>query len=233
MLNKEEGIILRNIPFKNTSLISHIYTRNNGNISFIFKGYKKSKLVGNIESGYHVSLVYYKREHQEMGIIKEANVISPYYGIRNNGDKLKILFSILFLLEHSPKSSTLWKITLQVLDYLEKNNNLYVFGYFLLYFLKIEGIFPILKKCSICESKDIQFFSVIKNGTVCIKHKTEQDFEICEWYDTLLKIKSGKISEINRNSFIFLIDLLIRYGEYHLGDWISHLRNILPFFISQ
>lgn len=233
MLNKDEGIILRNIPFKNTSIVSHIYTRNSGNISFIIKGYKKSKLLGNIESGYHISLVYYKKENQEMGIIKEVNILSPYYNIRYDNNKIKILFSILYLLEHSPKSLKLWEITLRVLDYLENKNNYSVFGYFLMHFLHIEGIFPVLKKCSVCGSKEIKYFSIVKNGTVCDEHKTEEDTEIDGWFNTFLNIYNGKLTELPENSYNFILDLLIRYGEYHLGDWVSHLRNILSPDISQ
>lgn len=233
MINKDEGIILRNIPFRNTGIISHIYTKKNGNISFVIKGYKRSKLLGSIESGYHISLVYYRRENQEMAIIKEVNILTPYYKIRNDRNKIKILFSILYLLKHSPRSQKLWNITLRVLDYLENNDSYNVFGYFFIYFLYIEGVFPIFKKCSVCGSKEIKYFSIVKNGTVCKDHKTDEDIEIDEWFNTFLKIYTGNVLEINQNSYNFLLDLLIRYGEYHLGDWVSHLRNTLPSDISQ
>uniref|UniRef100_A0A7C4YRL7 DNA repair protein RecO n=1 Tax=candidate division WOR-3 bacterium TaxID=2052148 RepID=A0A7C4YRL7_UNCW3 len=233
MLHKDEGIILRNISFKNTSIVTHIYTKKSGNLSFVIKGYKKSKLSGSIESGYLVSFVYYKREYQDMGIIKEANIISPFFQLRKNSDKLKILFSILYILEHSPKSLPLWNITLKTLNFIENKDNIYVFAYFLLYFYYIEGIFPVIEKCSVCGKKDIRYFSITKNGTVCNEHKSEEDIEINEWFNVFLKIYSGKISDIKESSYNFLIDVLIKYGEFHLGDWVSHLRNILPSIISQ
>lgn len=77
MLVSTEGIVLRQFPYSDTSLIVKIFTRDYGLLSFIIKGAKSKK---NSKANLYkpvnlLSLSFYYRENQGLKQIKEAQLI--------------------------------------------------------------------------------------------------------------------------------------------------------------
>jgi DNA repair protein RecO (recombination protein O) len=74
MLTKTNGIVIRNVNFKDNSVISHIYTKDYGSQQFMLHGVRNQK--GNVRPSHImplslVELVFYKKENAGIQQIKE------------------------------------------------------------------------------------------------------------------------------------------------------------------
>ena len=63
MFISTDAIILKNTPYQDSSIISRLFTREQGKLSVIFKGAKKNKgnLSGIIEPGNIINITFYDR----------------------------------------------------------------------------------------------------------------------------------------------------------------------------
>jgi len=238
MIKKEKGIVLTGIDYSNSSRIIRIFTEKSGVVSLIAKGIRKpkSRLRGNAESLSFIEFTYYEKERRELGVLKEANIIEPFLQIKEDLQLLNIAYGICFILQHIPHSHrSIFRIALRSLEVLEKKKSKEVIFYFLLYLYKSEGIFPEIKKCVVCGNKDTGFLSIKEGGLKCRNCYTEGDIMLGKWYDIFKCILKGRLSNCTPYSDKEkekLLQILIDYGVYHLGDWVAHLRNILPSFNS-
>lgn len=76
MIEKTQGIVLHNLKYGDTSLISHLYTRDFGRRSFLIKGArsKKSKLKANLFQVLNIlQLEFYLKENQDLLLVKEVS----------------------------------------------------------------------------------------------------------------------------------------------------------------
>tara|TARA_B100000959_G_scaffold222213_1_gene235175 strand:+ start:162 stop:824 length:663 start_codon:yes stop_codon:yes gene_type:complete len=78
-----DAIILKNTPYKESSIISRIFTLNHGKISIIFKGAKKNKnnIPAIIEPGNVISITYYNN-NSSLKTAKEVQIKKTYYNTR-------------------------------------------------------------------------------------------------------------------------------------------------------
>jgi DNA repair protein RecO (recombination protein O) len=77
MLVKTDGIILRQIPFSETSIIVKIFTRDYGLVSFLVKGAKSKKnpRANILKPINQVSISYYKKDTKGLRQLKECQLI--------------------------------------------------------------------------------------------------------------------------------------------------------------
>ena len=80
MLVSTNAIVLKTIPFKESSLISKIFTENNGKVSIIAKGaWRPKKTIGSIlEPMKHIHIQYYYKNNRNIQICKEAELINEF-----------------------------------------------------------------------------------------------------------------------------------------------------------
>ena len=93
-LYKTRGIVLRNINYSDTSIITTIYTELFGLQSYMLKGAKKkSPIKATIFQPLALlELVVYKKEKKHIQFLKEANVEYFFTSVPNNPVKISILF---------------------------------------------------------------------------------------------------------------------------------------------
>lgn len=233
MQGTDKGIIIKNTPFSDTSLISMIYTEKNGLSSFLAKGGRrqKSQFRGKLESGFLVSFVYYRRHAAEMGVLKEVEPIETYPEIRENITLIDGMYSILWVLEHSPPEKKIFILAQEILKRLNTEGRIEILPYFFMKFFKIEGIYPNLFRCHVCGEKSVSCFSTRAGGTMCRKHCSREDLPLGEWFDLLKFIVRGYLPELNdtnEKGFRNMMKVIIEYGEFHSGDWFHRLKEILP-----
>jgi DNA repair protein RecO (recombination protein O) len=83
MLFKTEGIVLKSVPFGETSMISTIYTHSFGRQSYMINGVRtaKSKTKNLLQPLTLLELVVYKRENKQIERIKELKALHLYQEI--------------------------------------------------------------------------------------------------------------------------------------------------------
>jgi len=238
MIKKEKGIVLSGIDYSDSSRIIRIFTEKSGIVSLVAKGVRKpkSRLRGNVESLSYIEFTYYEKEKRELGVLKEANIIEPFLQVKEDLRLLNIAYGIGFILQHIPHSyRSIFRIALKSLEVLEKKKSEEVVFYFLLYLYKSEGVFPEIKKCVVCGNKNTEFLSLKEGGLKCRNCYSEGDIMLGEWYEIFKCVLKGKLSNCthySKKEKEKLLQILIDYGVYHLGDWVTRLRNILPSFNS-
>lgn len=97
MLEKTEGVVLHTIKHSDSGIISHVFTKKHGRLSFMVKGLGSKK--GITRRAYFqplqvLNLEFYYRENRDLQIIKEA---TPLFNYVNLHDDIRKYSMIMFL----------------------------------------------------------------------------------------------------------------------------------------
>jgi DNA repair protein RecO (recombination protein O) len=169
------GIVLRKIPFKETSYIVDVLSKDFGHISLMAKGARsaKSKYVGQLELLNELDLTLYHNPSSEWHIYKSSSLIKAHLfettfrvGIVMQA-AVEILRQILVT---NYDACEMYELFHKYLEYIEtvKNNEIAIFWRFLLSLFKNIGIEFNLESCIMCSRKDnfVGYFPQ-KHGFVC------------------------------------------------------------------
>lgn len=180
---KYTGIILNKKDIGETDRIYNIYTLEQGKISAIARGVRKSKskLAGHLENFYLIDLTVMK--NRGMGNIASSIVENNFKNIRNDLDLLERVFKtakvLNRLINDQERDEDIFFLFLDYLDSLNKignklddvHKNLITQG-FIFKFLDLSGYKIEINKCVRCEQKllrDRNFFDYSQGGVVCEK----------------------------------------------------------------
>jgi len=175
MYKKIEGIVLKELRFKETSKILTILTPHQGKISAIARGaYRpKSQIVGTTQPFSYNRFVLFKGKN--FYYISQIDPIESYYSIRENMHRLlygsymlELADSSILEGEENVKAFLLLKKGLKVLSDIEKDFIKFIAAYEMK-FISFLGYKPLLDRCAVCGEKDIEDmgFSIISGGIVC------------------------------------------------------------------
>ncbi|PLX25346.1 MAG: DNA repair protein RecO [Ignavibacteria bacterium] len=97
MIVKTEAIVLRSMKYGETSRILTLYTRDFGRMSVIVKGARsaKPKFGAALDLMSHSAVVMYKKEHRELQLLTQADLLHQYRRVIDNADRLMYGFAIL------------------------------------------------------------------------------------------------------------------------------------------
>jgi DNA repair protein RecO (recombination protein O) len=151
MLHKTRGIVLHTIKYGDTSVISHIYTRDFGRQSYIVNGVRSKKSKFPFNNFQPLTLLHLEVDHKqtrEIQRIREIHIAHPFHHIQSSIVKNTIALFIGEVLYRSLKEEegnhTLFDYVhsaIQILDYCEKGCvNFHLV--FLVQFTRFLGIFP-------------------------------------------------------------------------------------------
>ena len=199
MFVSTDAIILKNTPYQDSSIISRLFTREEGKLSTIFKGAKKSKnnLPGIIEPGNIINITFYNKSN--LKIAKETKLIQTYYSNRKILANYYFTMAIISLLdklcmEHQ-QYIDLYDLTIDVLSKIDEQeiNIDLLFIYFLVHLNKTIGYeINMLDKLNIDKNKklyDNDIIHIIKqlNQTIDILYNIGAD--IISKIDLINKLK--------------------------------------------
>jgi len=223
-IEKVNGIKINERPYKESSKLLDIITKEYGIIGVIAKGSKsiKSKLRSvTTKLTYAEFLINYKEG--KLSTLIDANIIDPLFDIRK--DLLKISYASFML-----------DLTSQVL---KENNNKNIYDLLISSLLKINdgldsglicnilelkylsylGIAPNFDNCNICGNPKIVTLSVTSGGFVCSKHQTNE------------KIVNPKTLKIIRQLYYVDIDKLDKISVHddikkEINDFIDEYYDM-------
>jgi len=174
MIEKDLGFVLRRYNFRETSLITTLYTSRFGKIRGIFKGFYSSKkeFSSPLDIFTLNEFIFYPKK-SEIWLISHADLVSDFSYLREDLLKAKVGALLFNLLD---KTMPLWDQNMQVFNLINNCLNslrgkseskiLYVF---LVKFLSLAGFKPEFNHCLKCQrALDDEFsFSVSKGGLIC------------------------------------------------------------------
>jgi DNA repair protein RecO (recombination protein O) len=182
MITRTDAVVLKSMKYRDTSKIVTFYTRRFGKVKGIAKGARqmKSKFGAALEPLTAVSLILYKKDHRELQLISQSDVLKTYKNIHNDLERLAIGLSIIeFLTQitHDEEGNeALFALLLESLDQVEHSEK-HLMNFFLAFELRaasVMGYMPALDSCSECSrtlddlvAEDSAVFQAGKGAVVC------------------------------------------------------------------
>jgi DNA repair protein RecO (recombination protein O) len=158
-IEKSEALILRVIPFRDTSKVITAYTADHGLVSLLAKGVRgaKPRFGGALELFARLDLVYYHKESRDLQLLSEATLLDPRLGLSREPVRYAYAMAVLeFLLkvlkgqEVAGRLYLLAQRTLDVLDSCPREALAAVFRAFELKTVSFLGHRPELYVCVEC-----------------------------------------------------------------------------------
>jgi DNA repair protein RecO (recombination protein O) len=131
MLEKTEGVVLHTIKHSDSGIISHVFTKKHGRMSFIVKGLGSRK--GTTRRAYFqplqvLNIEFYHRENRDLQIIREA---SPLFNYVNLHDDIRKYSMLMFLgevlykaLRPAGADEYLYRYLVDSFEYLDRDDSL-------------------------------------------------------------------------------------------------------------
>lgn len=174
---KTEALILKTIPFKETSKIVRMYTRDKGKLAVIAKGASRSKsdFRGKLDPLNYIEAIIYYKESREVQTLGEIELIKSflqkcqdyegiYYG-------MAILEALDKFIDGTEDNFEVFRLTVETLKRVDREPKFAkaMLVYYLLHLADILGYRINLKRCSICDTTFQQAY-----------YNTNVDHLICE-----------------------------------------------------
>lgn len=236
MLEKLEGIIIREKTYSETSKIIDIITKKYGRISVMAKGAKtlKSKLRSTTSKlTYGIFNIVYKEN--KLSLLKEVDVINYYKNIKKDIKKISYASYILELVEQVIKQNNdeeIYNNLIYSLEKIENNlNPLAITNILELKCLDYLGVMPVIDSCSICGSKNIITISADAGGYLCKecrKNETIVDEKTIKLIRMFYYVDIKKIDKIEINKKIIdeINYFLTTYYEKYTGLYLKSKKLI-------
>jgi len=229
MIEKDIAFVVRRYNFRETSLITTLYTYKFGKIRGIFKGFYTNKR--EFASGLNIfslnEFVFYPKK-SEIWLISHADLISDYGFLRENLPKARIAALLFNLID---KTMQLWDRNFYVfelikncLNLLNNEDELKILYIFLIKFFTFSGFKPEFNHCISCRSilGQENLFSVSRGGLIC----KNCSFKIKDAKRLSLQAKRSLLY-IQREEFPYVSRLIfdLKCEEeifYILGEFLSY-----------
>lgn len=219
---KSKAIVLHNIKYNESSLISHCYTEKLGRQSFILKGILSAKK-GMLRKAYfqplnQLEIVFQPKKNGGLQYLKDVKVIHPYQSIplaiEKNAIAIFIADVLKKVLQEEEPNLPLYEFLESALIWLDLHDE--VQNFHLLFLLKISrflGFYPNQ------ENHSLPYFD-LQTGCFSPVLPLKEGLEgvPVQQLKKLLGMNFGMVSslKLNRNSRSDLLQTLLRYFELHL-----------------
>jgi DNA repair protein RecO len=217
LLISANAIVLKTIPYGDSSIISRLFTEDQGKITVIAKGaWRPKKTTGPLlEPMNHIHLQYYHKNSRDIQILKDVGLIHQFSILRSKLDRIILGQTVVEALDKSTPASNsfpiLYRLGWRVLDKMNHADvNFWLVFAFYLYQLSLRlGFMPNLKTC--CQCKSVFSHAFIND------HTGELICHDCG--------PQSKLS-LNKNSLIFLQKL----ENLHLDDIRPGMNNTVEMY---
>jgi DNA repair protein RecO (recombination protein O) len=196
-LEQSEAFILRAFHVGDQDKIVVFFAKNKGIVKGIAKGARKfgNRFGSGLEPLSHVKLQYYEKEHKDLVVLNNCDLIESNFDLQRDVDRAFILSYFSELIEEffpsREKDDILFRLLESTLKAMKAGGDLDLLGaYFEVWILKINGFLPSFKKCRKCrkEITNSAWLSSKKEGVYCAscafqkKEEIQQDInEFLQW----------------------------------------------------
>jgi len=221
------------MPYRETSKLVTLYTRELGKITIIARGGQslKNRFGSTLQLLSHVQAVIFSRPTRSIQVLSECSHITVYSDIREDLEKLtigqRICEIVLKITEEGQRSFELFQLLINVLTALNdpKSNGLVLNLYFQIQFTQQLGFAPAFSKESVEEIDTSGGYLILNDGTISNEVKDEPSavyasrgvlraFSIlCRAdFDVILKLK------LTKKQYPELQNLINQFMSYHMPE---------------
>ncbi len=224
MLHKTPGVILKNTKYKETSLITKIYTGEFGLQSYIINGVRSARSKNKaalLRPGTLLNLVVYHREGRSLNRLKEWQVLHVFrevpFEIKKGGLLLFIMEVLGKCLQESEKNETLFEFIRDSIIYLDRTQKP-VKNFHLLFLLKLSAYIGFYPRE---DQKEENIYFDLREGVFTPQisdHRYVANATISGIIQSILSLGFDEISELNFNKTDKkqLLENLLNYYRLHI-----------------
>jgi len=236
MIEKIEGIIIKETSYSETSKLITLITKEHGVMNLLAKGAKtlKSPLRSGttILTHAYFNIIY---KESKLSTLKEVNIINYYKNIKKDINKISYATYILELVEQVIKQTNneeIYEILISSLKKIEENlDPLVITNILELKCLNYLGVMPILDKCAVCGNKNIITISADQGGYLCKNCRTAEtivDEKTIKLLRMLYYVDIEKIEKIEISKKIIeeINFFLTSYYERYTGLYLKSKKFI-------
>lgn len=233
---KSSAIVLKSINWRDTSKIVTLFTREEGKVSVIAKGARrsKSKYQGILESINLLEVIIYMSATRKLQILGQATLEDTHQKIRADYEKTGYTFALLELTDIFFKEGSVDTVFFDFLEALlseigKINDPRIVFWYFLLKLSSYLGFRPEFNICTTCNrsiaSEEVGF-SIREGAIICNNCGSSADsgwklsVSARKSLSDLQKLNHKRLSSVSislDNRFAFT-DFLLTYLRFHSDE---------------
>ncbi len=240
---KTEGVVLKELRYRDTSKILSIYTNKYGKINVMARGaYRpRSQIIANTQPFSYNEYQLFKGKN--FFYLNQGDIIDSFYSIREEIERVTYGYYILELIDkgvpEEEDNEKIFKLLIKgltVLSTLDKDYLKFIVAYELK-FISFLGYKPYLDKCVSCGSynKNNIKFSIYEGGIICDNcfmkdpFSTQLNIEIYEAMYELLYTPLERISyiDISKNSLYKLHEIIVDYILYNIDRKQFNSLNLI------
>lgn len=228
MVRKFVGIVLREVPYKESSAIINVLTEDNGIMGFLALGCKrKNSRLGGVTAPLTYGEFCVNYREQGLCTLIEVSVINAFLKLRRN---LISNACSLYMLElagrvyEQEEDKCIFEILIKAL--VKINEGVDAIGMALvlsLKFLEPLGIAPSLDGCVECGNTDVVTLSSYKGGFLCAGHRGDEKIVDVR---TLKIIRMLYYIDIDRISSLDLSSEVVQEIVYFISDYYDRYSGI-------
>lgn len=125
MIVRTEAVVLRSLPYGETSRIVTLFTRDRGKLAVMAKGARrtKSRFGSSLQPMSYVQVVYYYKPSRSLQILSDSSHVTPFHRIGRDLEKITIGLRIVeltsALMQDDQQNALVYNLLLQVLHKLD------------------------------------------------------------------------------------------------------------------
>ncbi|HDS03467.1 MAG TPA: DNA repair protein RecO [Firmicutes bacterium] len=222
MLVSDKAFIIKKTPFKETSLILNVLSRNGGLQSFVVKGAlrPKSPFLGILEFLNEVEIYYNKKENTTLYTLFKADLIRDHFSLASSSG---LLMDIGFLVQLTRRNipfnepvPALYQSFYYLLRGVEEKKGNKALLYYFLTLIQEMGLSLHLSGACSCGAKKSPYFNPENGSFYCEKcQKGRFVGEKMAFHLKTLADKKGKEIEITSRETKTYFDVLKEYLKFH------------------
>ena len=237
MLISTSAIVLKTIPYGDTSIISRVFTEDQGKVTILAKGAwrPKNNAGALLEPMNHIHLQYYHKSSREIQILKDGVFSQQFSNLRKELNKIIVGLAIVEMMDKSTMDNNpfpiLYRLGWRVLKKLnDEKQNIWLVFIFFIYQLSLRlGFLPNLKKCSKCNAYlTSSWFDDYTGELVCMDCSTQSKINLEEnSLSALQKLESLHLDEIHTLSInIQGIANSIQFLDTFISFYLEGLKKV-------
>ena len=240
MLISTSAIVLKTIPYGDTSVIARMFTEDQGKVTILAKGAwrPKNNAGALLEPMNHIHLQYYHKNSREIQVLKDGGFTQQFSNLRKDLNKVIVGLTIVEMMDKSTMDNNpfpiLYRLGWRVLEKLnDEKQNIWLVFVFFLYQLSLRlGFLPNIKKCSKCNADLISgCFDNYTGELICVNCSTQSKISLDEnSLSALQKLECLHLDDlqtlsVNMQGITNSIQFLDLFISFHL-EGLKKLRSM-------
>ena len=241
-LIKTEALVLKTIPFQETSSIVRLFTKEQGKISVIAKGARrlKSTLRGYLEPLNHIEAIYYYKITRDIQTLSKVDLLQSFFSNTHNIECTIYGTAVLEVIDKVVRDhqydDKIFNLAVQILKNMDLHADQYIilFADFLLALADIIGYKLDTSVCSRCKNRLTTGIYNHGSGRLICRdcgRYTSSAYQLSEYEMQFLNVlprcnlDTGVNISVEPSAANHIIQLLIKYFSYHL-DYPLNLKSL-------